>query len=224
MTDTDIAGSRRRGLDAVQRAERQGVRMSLRYSRLVFGMKVLLPALALTLTVLVVVWPELNDDPNRFRLTESTVSRSDADRLEMRKARYLGTDEDGQPYVVTAESARQDTADGDLIYLDAPTADLTTVEGDWVALTASNGIYAKDVETIDLSGGVSLFHDRGYEFFSETAFVDLAAGVTEGPNPVTGQGGFGEVTAESFRISERGDRIHFRGKTRLILYPETETP
>ena len=89
-------------------------------------------------------------------------------------------------------------------------------------LTAVNGIYAREAETIDLSGGVSFFHDRGFEFFSETAFVDLAAGVTEGPNAITGQGTFGEITAESFRISDRAIEFTFRGKTRLILYPETE--
>lgn len=211
---------RSRVLDSFLRRDARESGGFLGYSRLVFAMKVLLPALALTIATVVVLWPELNEDQNRFRLTETKIDEKDADRLEMRKARYLGSDEEGQPYMVTADSARQDSVDGEQIFLEQPNADLTLLDGTWIALTAAKGVYEKTAETIELSGGVSVFHDQGIEFYSPTAFVDLAAGTTEGSQAVIGQGIFGTIEAESFLITERGNRIFFRGQATLVLYSE----
>ena len=47
----------------------------------------------------------------------------------------------------------------------------------------------------------------------------MAAGTAEGDDPVTGQGPFGNVTAEGFRILDRGDTIVFKGRTKLEIRP-----
>ena len=40
-----------------------------------------------------------------------------------------------------------------------------------------------------------------------------------GDEPVRGQGPFGTLEAEGFRILDRGKRLVLSGKSRLVLYP-----
>ena len=109
--------------------------------------------------------------------------------------------------------------DGRELYrLDRPKADITLGDGSWVALTAKDGLYRREDRVLRLRGGVSLFHDSGTEFITETALVDLAGHAAEGDERVRGHGPFGLLESEGFRILERGDRIVFTGKSTLTLF------
>ena len=203
------------------RTGRQPPRLSVRnrYSLFVSMTKVLLPALAAALILLVFAWPQLSFKDERFRLGMSRLTLDQAENLTMINARYDGVDEQLQPYTVTADMATQSKQDETLIDLELPKADMTMNDGAWLALTARAGEYRRSVQLLDLAGSVSLFHDRGFELRSESARIDLGAGTAEGLEPVEGQGIFGTVDAEGFRILDRGQTIIFTGKSRLVIYP-----
>lgn len=189
------------------------------YSRMVFLMKVLLPSIAVALVGLVIAWPELISDDGRFRLNAVRIDQRDAETLRMVNPRYVGTDDRNQPFAVTADAATQSSGDANLVMLDRPKADIALEDGTWVALTASDGLYHRDRQSIDLRGAVNIFHDSGYEFRSESALIDLKAGTAAGRESIAGQGPMGDIEAEGFQILDRGARILFTGKARLVMYP-----
>ena len=203
---------------------RQPPRLSVRnrYSMFVGLMKVLLPAVAVALVLLVVAWPQLVPDDKGFRLSISELGPEQAESLTMLNARYIGMDEKNQPYMVTADMATQSEQDKDLIDLELPKADITLQSGTWMALTARQGRFRRKPQILDLTGSVSLFHDKGFELRTESARIDLNAGTAEGNQPVEGQGAAGLINAEGFRILDAGDRIHFTGKSRLVIFPEAQ--
>jgi lipopolysaccharide export system protein LptC len=190
-----------------------------RYSLFVGLMKVVLPASAAALILLVIAWPQLTFKDDRFRLGMSRLNLDQADNPTMLNARYDGIDEQRRPYSITADMATQSKQDEDIIDLELPKADMTLEGGAWLALNARAGQYHRTNEVLDLSGGVSLFHDRGFELRSNSAHIDLAAGIAEGAQPVEGQGNFGTVQSEGFRVLDRGQTIIFTGKSRLVLQP-----
>jgi len=61
--------------------------------------------------------------------------------------------------------------------------------------------------------------DRGDEFHTDSARIDLAHSSAESDDPVTGQGPFGRVTAAGFRVRDRGATIIFTGHSNLELAP-----
>ena len=99
-------------------------------------------------------------------------------------ARYTGLDRENRPFVVTAEVARQKPELDDLITLERPKGDLTTASGNWLELTADTGLYQPQPQLLDLFGNVALFQDKGNEFHSDSAHVDMGAGTAEGDDPV----------------------------------------
>jgi lipopolysaccharide export system protein LptC len=194
---------------------------SIGYSRFVALMKFLLPAIAVGLLLLVVAWPRLQPTVERLRLGIPKIDLSEASDLRMVNARYSGVDKQSRPFTITADVARQISGKDDLLALEAPKADITLQSGAWLAVTADTGAYQSRAQLLDLFGRVNLFHDKGYEFRTDIAHVDMAAGSAEGDQPVEGQGVFGHVTAEGFRLLDRGQTIVFTGKSHLVLVPQS---
>lgn len=187
------------------------------YSRFVVWTKVLLPFLALALVALVIAWPRLSSD-DTFRLGFASVSLSGEADPGMDNARYVGTDENRQPYSVTADLARIVSEGGGTVDLELPKADLTLEDGTWLVLTANTGRFTRDAAVLELHGGVNLFHDTGYEISTEQLSVDLKSGTAEGHTPLSGHGPFGELKAQGLKLINKGQVIHFTGPAQLILY------
>lgn len=190
------------------------------YSLFVGFLKVLLPALAVALVLLVVAWPQLMPDERQFRIGVTEISLEQAESLSMLNARFDGLDSNNQPFTVTADLATQATGDSPIIDLELPKADITLHDGTWLAITANSGRYQREDGRVDLNGDVVLFHDEGFEVQTEAATVDLKGGEAHGSDPVHGQGPLGILNAEGFRLVENGERIIFTGKSRLIIYQD----
>ncbi len=203
---------------------RQPPRLSVgnHYSIFVGFMKVLLPALVVALILLMFAWPKFVLDDNRFRLNISKLGPEQAESLTMLNARFEGVDAENRPYMLTADMATQSDREKDRIDLELPKADITLQDGAWLALTARQGLYRRERQVLDLIGSVSLFHDQGFELLTESAQVDLEHGTASGNQPVQGQGETGLIEAEGFRVYDRGARILFTGKSRMVIYPSTE--
>jgi len=194
------------------------------YSRFVSMMKFLLPAVAVIVIALVVLWPHLGADDLKFRLGFAAVKLGISEEPSMVNPRYIGADKENQPYSVTADLARRITGGNFLkgaeaVELEMPKADIMMKDGTWVVLTAKTGVFARGNQTLGLKGAVNLFHDSGYEFRTEVAEIDLAAGAAEGTAPIEGQGPFGNLKAEGFKLINRGKIIYFTGKSKLVLFP-----
>lgn len=187
------------------------------YSRFVVWMKVLLPFLALGLIALVVAWPRLKAD-NAFRIGFATVTLTSETEPGMDNARYVGTDKNSKPYSVTADLARMVAGNDGLVDLELPKADLTLENGTWLVMTANTGRYTRDTSSLNLVGGVNVFHDTGYEISTDQLTVDLKAGAAEGHAPVNGHGPFGELKGQGIRLIDKGKVIYLTGPAQLVLF------
>jgi lipopolysaccharide export system protein LptC len=197
-------------------------RLSMRssYSLFVGTMKLVLPALAVAIVLVVVVWPQIAPDERSFRVGVSDLSPEDAGTLTMTNARFQGHDEQGRPFTVSAGSASQASSGADRVQLDQVQADITLSDGAWVSVTADRGTYRREAEDLTLEGRVNLFHDRGFEMRTQRVEVDLNAGRAVSTTPVEGQGPAGTVTAEGFRVLDQGERIEFTGQSRLKIFAD----
>jgi len=193
-----------------------------RYSRFVQLMKLVLPAMAVLVAATVVILPQLQERAEGFRLGFSSISITDSSGQQVVNARYTGTDAKKQPYTVTADTAAPLDQQSNTIALEKPKADITLENGTWIALSAAGGVYARQEQMLELSGGVNLFHDSGYEFRTPMALVDLAKGAAFGDQAVEGQGPFGTIKSLGFQVFDKGARIIFTGDSTLTLYPAGE--
>jgi lipopolysaccharide export system protein LptC len=194
------------------------------YSIFVGVMKLLLPLLALGLIALVVLWPRLQSDDGDFRFSVGQVDTQDENGSVMINPRYEGLDDAGNPFTVTADNASQVPGQEFIIDLTHPKGDMVGEDGAWLAISANQGRYDREGQSVDLTGTVSLFHDRGYELLTEELAVDLGNGVAVSELPVHGQGPFGFVDSQGMRVEQRGAVVHFTGKSKMVFYEAPTNP
>ena len=185
------------------------------HSRTVSLLRLVLPGLAVVLVGFVIAWSQWGYIEDGFI---SFINPDEAKTLRMVQPRFAGMNDDSRPYLVTADEAIRANPTAKIVRLINPKGDITMRSGAWVALMAASGNYDQKGETLDLDGGVELFHDRGLHFASKTAHIDLKAGTAEGHDPVTGNGPSVDITGEGFKILEGGKRIIFTGKAKAVLY------
>lgn len=193
-------------------------RFSRSYGRIVSWLKILLPTLALVLIVVAVLWTYFEDE-TRF-LSDTLTKASDVvtEHLEVSRAKYSGVSDDGQHYTVTADTVEQESVDARMVNFKDPRADINLKDGSWALITAETGTLDRETQVLELNHAVNLFHDQGYEFRSESATLDLAAGSAYGFDPVEGQGPFGHIEAEGFQIINRGEIIQLSGHSKVVIY------
>ncbi len=189
-----------------------------RASRLVRLMKIILPSTALALMALVVAWPQLQETERAVRAGVAEVNVSDFEGLTMINPRFIGVDTNNSgSFEMTAVRAFQQNKDAVQITLAQPKADLMTKNGHWLALSADDGVYHKNAQTIRLDGTVTLFRDDGYVFETASLDVDLQAGSAKTNQQVTANGPAGSARAEGIEVFNRGQRIVLKGQSRLTL-------
>jgi LPS export ABC transporter protein LptC len=135
----------------------------------------------------------------------------------MLNPRYAGVDRENRPYVVTSAIGRQASNRDELMSLERPRAEMTMHNGALVVVTAATAMYQAQAQLLDLFGDVNLVHENGTRFVTNTAHVDVAADSAMGNDPVTGHGPSGDITAQGFRVVDRGNTIVFTGKSNLLL-------
>jgi len=178
-------------------------------------MKMLLPATALVLIALVILWPQLL--PQDATLGTARVPVADVDTSRMSSPRFVGVDEAYRPYEIVATEAMQQSDNEDVVHLTLPQGDITLDDGTWITLTAGTGVWHKTAETVDLAGGVDLFHDEGHTLTTSEATIDIPNGSATSLRPTVGHGPSGVIEGEGFRLKDRGARIEFTGKAKAVL-------
>jgi len=186
-------------------------------------LKVALPAvMVLTLCYLGYWWFESLDrrvGPTDIQNVTGAAPK-DPNRVTLADAKYEGKDEKGRPFSITADSASHIDGDDRHIEMSKPLADIVMSSGAYVALTANDGVLDRDTDTMVLNGDVTLFHDNGLSFQTDSATIDLKNKTAEGHDPVEGQNGDGELISEGFRVRDDGDTIEFTGKAYMKIYPK----
>ena len=212
------ASTRLAGLQAPSREGAAG--RTVGYSNFVGVMRYALPLGALLLLGLIVIWPLATGREEGFRISFSDAPDLDGS-LRMVNARYLGVDNRNQPYAVTAAEASQPEPNSPLVTLKDISADVFMDDsgGQWLALTAREGLYQRDARYLDLAGDVSIFSDRGHKFHTARAHVDLAARTADGDAPLDGQGPLGLLQAGNFFLDDNARIMLFGGGVKMTVFP-----
>jgi lipopolysaccharide export system protein LptC len=188
-----------------------------RYSRRVAFLKRVLPAVGVTLLLLVAGWPRLAPLLETVRLGLPAIDLREARELRMVNPRYSGLDRYNRPYVVTAAVGRQVPDRNDIMALERPKAVMTVHGGASVVLTAATGVYQSQAQLLDLFVDVNLIHENGTRFVTQHAHINLSDDSAEGHDPVEGHGPSGDITGQGFTILSKGESIIFTGKSNLLF-------
>jgi lipopolysaccharide export system protein LptC len=194
---------------------RETVLSARRYSVFVKFMKGALPLAALGLGIAVLAYALQPRDTGRIAMTFERIGRVQGD-LTMVKPRLTGTDDEGQPFIVTAASAVQLGRGSDQVRLQDVAADISMKDGTALHVTAETGIVDTRTYVLDVTG-VHITSADGYDARTASANADLKAGIVKGDSPIEAEGRFGRVTARRFALNRETRQLRFSGNVRMLL-------
>ncbi|MBB2204600.1 LPS export ABC transporter periplasmic protein LptC [Gluconacetobacter takamatsuzukensis] len=186
-----------------------------RRRRLVRWAKWALPAAALLLLSSIAVWPAIDRLVNMQRGALREMENLRVSSGNMLGAVYRGLDDHDRPFMITADQAQQ--VGPDRINLARPAADTLTQGGDWMMVSAAQGVYLQREQLLDLTQDVSLYREDGVIMTGVTADMDLRQGIIASDQWVHAEGPFGVLDAQGVLLSQHEGIAQFRGPGRLVL-------
>jgi len=201
-------------LSIIARPDRQvGIERWRRRSRLIRLLRILLPA---TIGVIIaalaaaVVWNTVNAEPEQQRDPNAPI--------RLVNPRFVGRDDKGRAFVLTAVSATRDPQEYQRVLLERPALVVDEEGPDPLRITAHQGVYDEGSRKLEVSGGVRLSGAQG-AFETADSLFDTKTGEVVGSGPIQGSGPLGEITAKSYAVQGKGEQMVFKGgvHTRLDM-------
>lgn len=179
-----------------------------RRSRLIRRLRVILPAL-IGLVLLSMLGFVL-----QTTLLGRESSRPAADApIELVNPRFVGKDDKGRAFVLTAATAVRDENDYQRVLLDRPALILDAEGVNPTRVTAKSGVYKEDRQMLNLDGGVKM-SGGDVTFDTVSSIFNTATGELEGQGQISGASQLGEITAKSYGVYDKGERLVFKGGVR----------
>lgn len=179
-----------------------------RRSRLIRRLRVILPAM-IALILLTMLGFILR---TTFLGRDAAPQEADAP-IQLVNPRFVGKDEKGRAFVLTAASAVRDENDYQRVLLDKPALILDAEGVDPTRVTAKSGVYREDRRVLNLDGGVTMT-GADTTFDTASSIFNTATGELEGEGQISGVGSLGEITAKSYGVYDKGERLVFKGGVR----------
>ncbi|MFC6198724.1 LPS export ABC transporter periplasmic protein LptC [Ponticaulis profundi] len=146
--------------------------------------------------------------------TASTIDAGD-NMVTMQNPRFSGRDATGQPYVITASSAKRNGANPAIVELVSPSLD-ESITG---TVSAPRGEFDQATQQLELFDDVIMTDSSGMRFSTTHARLFVQENRVVGVQPLTGEGPIGKIRADSYEILDGGDRVIFKGNVWTELEP-----
>ena len=150
-------------------------------------------------------------------VAQKTDTQATGPALQLGKPRFSGTLKDGRAFLITADSAERDAKDENLVHLVSPVLLRGYGSPEASQATAKSGAYREDAHTLLLSDAVRITSAEGYVFDAPQALIDTRTGEVSGQSGIAGGGPKGSTRANSYNVTDKGDRVVLKGRVHTRL-------
>jgi len=174
-----------------------------------------LPMAAGVLVALLAMAPLTKGNDISFLLDKNKVDVA-SERMRAERAEYRGTDNDGQPFSLTAASAVQRASTDEVVRLDNIAARIQLRDGP-AAITAGQGRYNMIAEQVGIDGPVKVTGPGGYQLQTRDVTVDMKTRTMGSAGPVEGSMPLGTFSAGRLRADLGERHVVLDGGARLKI-------
>jgi len=186
-----------------------------RHDKLVRFAKVALPSAVGVLIAFLALAPLDRKGDVSFILDKKKVENS-PERMRVESARYVGEDNKGQKFLISAERAVQPSSDVPIVDIRGMLARLGLPQGP-VLIGAEKGRYNLDTQVVSIDGPVRVLGPDDYRIQTRDLTVRLKERVAVSDGPVEGSMSLGQFRANRLRADLRERKVVLEGGARLKI-------
>jgi lipopolysaccharide export system protein LptC len=185
------------------------------HDRLIRWSKVVLPS-AVGAVVAILAFAPLEKKGDVSFILDKKKVESAQERMRTEQARYVGSDNKGQQFVVTANNALQRSSDVPIVDIHGMHAQIAQPQGP-LNMTANQARYNLDTQRMAVDGPVQVAGGDGYHLATSNVLVDLKDQQLESQGPVSGQMRLGQFEAKQMKADLRARTVVLEGGGRLKI-------
>ena len=185
------------------------------HDRLVKWIKIALPSAVGVLIAVLALAPLDRRGDVSFILDKKKV-QSAQERMLVEKPRYVGTDDKGQQFEITANNAIQRSSEVPIVDISGMSARLAADQGPMV-LGANLARYNLDTQKVAIDGPVQVSGANGYQLATRDVLVDLKQKKIASSGPVAGQMRLGQFQAGQLKADLDSRTVVLDGGARLKI-------
>jgi len=185
------------------------------HDRIVRWSKIILPSAVGALIAILALAPLDRKGDVSFILDKKKVATA-PERMRVETARYIGSDNKGQKFEITAHRAVQKSSDVPIVDIEGMFAQLALANGP-LMIAANQGRYDLDTQQMAVNGPVRLVGPDGYRLETRDVRVDMKQRQMASNGPVSGQMRLGQFQAGRLRADLDERKVVLDGGTRLKI-------
>jgi lipopolysaccharide export system protein LptC len=193
------------------------------HSRTVAVLKGALPLMAAFILSLYVLprFLKVSIDNGRGEATAKSIT-VEAGTFTIKEPHVAGVTERGEPYDITATSAKQRAGSPEVMYLEAVRGKMTSRDGKLSILTAPDAIHNNKTEEISFENGVEVNQEGGISASFQKATASMKNQAMVSKLPVTIHLHESTINADGLTLYWNESRAIFEGnvRTRIVREPE----
>lgn len=140
--------------------------------------------------------------------------------IRMVGARFQGRVEDGRSFLIGAQQAVRDERSPSQVALLEPIMVVGAETATPRRIMARKGSYDEKTRMLRLTGDVRIDDGAGNRVATNDTTIDTRTGLAVGQKGIESDGPVGQVSADSYSVKDKGDRIEFRGRVRTRVNTE----
>ena len=185
------------------------------HDKIVRWTKIALPSAVGVLIAVLALAPLDKKGDVSFILDKKKVD-SAPERMRVDQARYTGTDDKGQQFLMTAHQAIQRSSDNPLVDVRGMFARLNQQQGP-VLIAADKGRYNIDTQQVAIDGPVKVAGTEGFRLSTSNVRVDLKQRKLASQGPAEGAMRLGQFHANRIRADLGERKVVLDGGARLKI-------
>jgi lipopolysaccharide export system protein LptC len=185
------------------------------HDRLVRWSKILLPSAVGVLIAVLTLAPLGKKGDVSFILDKKKVENAH-ERMRVEEARYTGTDDKGQRFLIVANNAIQPSSDVPIVNINGMFAQLDQPPAP-LMIGANKGRYNLDTQKILIDGPVRVTGGDGYRLATRDVTVDMKQRQMQSAGPVSGAMRLGQFQAGQLKADLRSRTVVLDRGARLKI-------
>ena len=185
------------------------------HDKVVRWTKVVLPSALGVLIAVLMVAPLGKSGDVSFILDKKKVENA-PERMRVESARYVGADDKGQQFQITARNALQRSSDTPIVDIRGMFAQLALERGP-LMIAANQGRYNLDTQQVAIDGPIRVQGPDGYKLQTRDVTVNMKSRQLASKGPVAGEMRLGQFQAGQLRADLGERKVVLDGGARLKI-------
>ncbi len=188
------------------------------HSRRVFMFKRCLPIFAFLLASTMLVWPAFVEEKEKFSVAVPSLNVKEGGGVDMEGVQFFSKDKRNNPLNVVAETVQEIDAAKKILKLNNPKAVYKTSDGMKLTSISPYALAFQNEKYLYFEDEINTSTDTGYEALSTKVIYDYDENTISSDNDVFIKGVAGMLQAKGFFVTNKGEKIDFKGKTKTLLF------